>query len=404
MAADLPEPVFYGVVLLCLSVNRFLLAGLSASLPHTVAPADLLTANALTPTAGTLAFVVGLGARVGLVAGPSTVPVTSAVLLPPRPCCTASPARWPCASPGTCSAPTSAGRARPAGARGGALRRSPGWSTACGTCAAGATPRAGAGAHRRPALPRRHRDRGAGAGLPQRPAPGRQRRRLRRPGPDHPGRRRRLRGRGGGHPGGHRADRPTALDRRSCWSWRPCPAGPGGRALEPGSLLVAAFVLGLASQGIKICVDTLVQRASTTPSGAGSSRSTTCCSTSRSSRPRSERRGGPARRTAGPPAALVAVAAGCYLLLAAGFSRAAPGASRPGLSAPPGSSYRPVTTARARSLVAGASDLAGARCTAERSTWSVRGRTSSLASSSSKLGRRRGSRRLIRARLPPPTD
>ncbi|HET6563077.1 MAG TPA: MFS transporter [Marmoricola sp.] len=61
VAAGLPDLVFYGVVLLCLSVNRFLLAGLSAALPHTVEPDDLLTANALTPTAGTLAFIVGLG-------------------------------------------------------------------------------------------------------------------------------------------------------------------------------------------------------------------------------------------------------------------------------------------------------------------------------------------------------
>ncbi len=62
VAADLPDPAFYGLVLLSLSVNRFLLAGLSAALPHTVEPDDLLTANALTPTAGTLAFLVGLGA------------------------------------------------------------------------------------------------------------------------------------------------------------------------------------------------------------------------------------------------------------------------------------------------------------------------------------------------------
>lgn len=61
VAADLPEPVFYGVVLVCLSVNRFLLAGLSAALPHTVEPEDLVTANALTPTSGTVAFLVGLG-------------------------------------------------------------------------------------------------------------------------------------------------------------------------------------------------------------------------------------------------------------------------------------------------------------------------------------------------------
>lgn len=60
VAAGLPDPVFYASVLLCLSVNRFLLAGLSASLPHTVTPEDLVTANAVTPTCGTLAFIVGL--------------------------------------------------------------------------------------------------------------------------------------------------------------------------------------------------------------------------------------------------------------------------------------------------------------------------------------------------------
>lgn len=60
VAAELPTPVFYVAVLVCLSVNRFLLAGLSSALPHTVSRADLVTANALTPTAGTLAFIVGL--------------------------------------------------------------------------------------------------------------------------------------------------------------------------------------------------------------------------------------------------------------------------------------------------------------------------------------------------------
>ena len=66
VATGLPDPVFYGVVLACLSVNRFLLAGLSAALPHTVTRDDLVTANALTPTAGTLAFVVGLAVGGGV--------------------------------------------------------------------------------------------------------------------------------------------------------------------------------------------------------------------------------------------------------------------------------------------------------------------------------------------------
>ncbi len=62
VAAGLPDPALYGAVLVCLSVNRFLLAGLSAALPHTVAAEDLVTANSLAPTAGTAAFVTGLAA------------------------------------------------------------------------------------------------------------------------------------------------------------------------------------------------------------------------------------------------------------------------------------------------------------------------------------------------------
>jgi hypothetical protein len=59
--ADLRGPGLFGLILVCLSVNRFLLAGLSASLPHVVDRGDLVTANALTPTAGTLAVLVGAG-------------------------------------------------------------------------------------------------------------------------------------------------------------------------------------------------------------------------------------------------------------------------------------------------------------------------------------------------------
>ena len=62
VAAGLRGAGLFVMVLACLSVNRFLLAGLSAALPHVVDPDDLVTANAVTPTAGTLAFLVGLGA------------------------------------------------------------------------------------------------------------------------------------------------------------------------------------------------------------------------------------------------------------------------------------------------------------------------------------------------------
>ncbi|HSV39623.1 MAG TPA: MFS transporter [Nocardioidaceae bacterium] len=59
VANDVPELVFYVVVVGCLSLNRFILAGLSASLPHTVTNDDLVTANALTPTLGAIAALTG---------------------------------------------------------------------------------------------------------------------------------------------------------------------------------------------------------------------------------------------------------------------------------------------------------------------------------------------------------
>jgi MFS family permease len=60
-----PKPLFYVGALSALSVNRFVLAGLSAALPHTVPPRQLIAANALSPTAGTL--VATAGGAVGLV-------------------------------------------------------------------------------------------------------------------------------------------------------------------------------------------------------------------------------------------------------------------------------------------------------------------------------------------------
>ncbi|WP_098455713.1 MFS transporter [Sanguibacter antarcticus] len=57
-------PVVYALALLNLSLNRFLLAALSASLPRVVDGPLLLTANALVPTLG--AGAAGAGALVGL--------------------------------------------------------------------------------------------------------------------------------------------------------------------------------------------------------------------------------------------------------------------------------------------------------------------------------------------------
>ncbi|UCN14771.1 MFS transporter [Cellulomonas iranensis] len=60
-------PLVYVLALVTLSVNRFLLAALSASLPKVVDGPLLLTANSLTPTLG--AASAGVGALVGFVLG-----------------------------------------------------------------------------------------------------------------------------------------------------------------------------------------------------------------------------------------------------------------------------------------------------------------------------------------------
>lgn len=54
------------VVLALLGVGRFVLAGVAASLPHVVRGPDLVTANALTPTSGTIAAAVGAIVGVGI--------------------------------------------------------------------------------------------------------------------------------------------------------------------------------------------------------------------------------------------------------------------------------------------------------------------------------------------------
>ncbi|HEV2640699.1 MAG TPA: MFS transporter [Actinocrinis sp.] len=55
-SATLP---FYICALAAISANRFILAGLSAALPHTVSAGQLVVANAFSPTAGTMATAAG---------------------------------------------------------------------------------------------------------------------------------------------------------------------------------------------------------------------------------------------------------------------------------------------------------------------------------------------------------
>jgi MFS family permease len=66
ISADVDGVPLYALVLLAFSVNRFFLAGLSAALPHVVDRDDLVLANAVTPTSGTIAFIAGLGAATAL--------------------------------------------------------------------------------------------------------------------------------------------------------------------------------------------------------------------------------------------------------------------------------------------------------------------------------------------------
>ena len=59
---------FYGAALLAFAVNRFILSALSASLPGVTSADQLVTANSLSTTSGTLATVVGAGIGAGIAA------------------------------------------------------------------------------------------------------------------------------------------------------------------------------------------------------------------------------------------------------------------------------------------------------------------------------------------------
>jgi len=64
--ADLEGFGLYVLVLACLSVNRFFLAGLSAALPHVVDRSELVMANSVSTTSGTLVAIAGGAVGVGL--------------------------------------------------------------------------------------------------------------------------------------------------------------------------------------------------------------------------------------------------------------------------------------------------------------------------------------------------
>lgn len=66
LTGDAPTWLLYTLALLALSVNRFLLASMTAGLPKVVEPDELLTANAILPTLGSMAAV--LGGAIGTIA------------------------------------------------------------------------------------------------------------------------------------------------------------------------------------------------------------------------------------------------------------------------------------------------------------------------------------------------
>ncbi|MBD0708577.1 MULTISPECIES: MFS transporter [unclassified Streptomyces] len=75
--ASVPDWLFYASALSVTAVNRFVLAGLSAALPRVVDEERLVLANSLSPTAGTLAATLGGGLAFGvqLLAGQSDAAV-----------------------------------------------------------------------------------------------------------------------------------------------------------------------------------------------------------------------------------------------------------------------------------------------------------------------------------------
>ncbi|MEU9704789.1 MFS transporter [Streptomyces sp. NPDC047981] len=66
MLASVPDWLFYASALSVTAVNRFVLAGLSAALPRVVDDERLVVANSLSPTAGTVAATVGGGLAFGI--------------------------------------------------------------------------------------------------------------------------------------------------------------------------------------------------------------------------------------------------------------------------------------------------------------------------------------------------
>ncbi len=74
--------LFFLLVLLVFSVNRFILAGLAAAMPHVVSRDRLVSANSVAPTCGSIAYLLGGAVGTGLAASGASdvvIVVTAAV-------------------------------------------------------------------------------------------------------------------------------------------------------------------------------------------------------------------------------------------------------------------------------------------------------------------------------------
>lgn len=135
IVAQVPDWLFYASALSVTAVNRFVLSGLAASLPHVVGPDQLVTANALSPTAGTLAAVAGGGWPSSSVCWPPTPTLSSCSWEPGSTCARpSSPCSWPSASSGPTTPPAGPTPRSPKGSP----SRCGGWPRACATSPPGA--------------------------------------------------------------------------------------------------------------------------------------------------------------------------------------------------------------------------------------------------------------------------
>ena len=100
------DAVLVVLVITALSINRFLLADLSAALPRVVEADELVLANSLSPTCGTLAFICGLAVGSALDGFPSPWPAIRAWSFWPPSSISRRPP-WQRASRCTSSVPTS---------------------------------------------------------------------------------------------------------------------------------------------------------------------------------------------------------------------------------------------------------------------------------------------------------